>query len=329
MAKLGRAFEQVVADVVKEFDPSAEVVVGEWVKGPDGLRELDVLINGTVEGVRRRVLIECKDFNSRRRPVGIAVIDAADSKHRDLAIDLSLVCSNAGFSKEAVRKAGRVGIGLIGVLKEDDPRIRYKIFDEIYLRRVELSQKADVTIHLMSGVPMPGPVTDLMFQGAPVLGWLQHRFFLFIAHNRVVNGTHLLRFRFKQPIFLEHEDRSAFATEISITVTLTGHWVAQKVEIDATSGLYDWLRKRIRVPSSGGPVRTTYRDVKFGTGGTVIDSHPDIGSLSRLEEGELHMELLDLSGFAMPANFAQLDPFIVAEDAAPVRPNIPPEAYRS
>lgn len=60
MAKLGRAYEQVVADVAKQFDPSAEVKVGEWVKGPDGLREVDVLIAGTVDGVTRQILIECK-----------------------------------------------------------------------------------------------------------------------------------------------------------------------------------------------------------------------------------------------------------------------------
>ena len=130
MAKLGRAYEQVVADVAKQFDPSAEVKVGEWVKGPDGLREVDVLIAGTVDGVTRQILIECKDYDSHKRRIGIAVIDAADSKRRDLAADVTLICSNEGFSKDAMRKAGRVGIGLIGVMKEADPRIRYKVFDE-------------------------------------------------------------------------------------------------------------------------------------------------------------------------------------------------------
>ena len=123
--------------MAKQFDPSAEVKVGEWVKGPDGLREVDVLITGTVDGVTRQILI-----------------DAADSKRRDLAADVTLICSNAGFSKDAMRKAGRVGIGLIGVMKEPDPRIRYRVFDEkrfpVILERFSLDI---VPIFIVRGPP--------------------------------------------------------------------------------------------------------------------------------------------------------------------------------
>lgn len=123
--------------MAKQFDPSAEVKVGEWVKGPDGLREVDVLITGTVDGVTRQILI-----------------DAADSKRRDLAADVTLICSNAGFSKDAMRKAGRVGIGLIGVMREPDPRIRYKVFDEkrfpVILERFSLDI---VPIFIVRGPP--------------------------------------------------------------------------------------------------------------------------------------------------------------------------------
>lgn len=95
-----------------------------------------------------------QDYDSHKRRIGIAVIDAADSKRRDLAADVTLICSNAGFSKDAMRKAGRVGIGLIGVMKEPDPRIRYRVFDEkrfpVILERVSVDI---VPIFIVRGPP--------------------------------------------------------------------------------------------------------------------------------------------------------------------------------
>ncbi|WFP61370.1 hypothetical protein [Mesorhizobium sp. WSM4904] len=331
MTKLGRPYEQVVGDVAKQFDPAAQVTVGEWVEGPDGRREVDVLITGTVDDVPRRVLIECKDYDSRKRRIGIGIIDAADSKRRDLGIDLTLICSNAGFSTDAMRKARRVGIGLIGILKEADPRIRYKVFDEIYARRINLSMKADIDIKVVSGSVAAWAVEAITFESASVFAWLQHRVILFVTHNRVVKGTHYLRFRFRPPVLIQQGTHSAFMTEISLRFTLTGQWIAQQVEIDATSGLYDWLRKRVQLAPVPGDSRLVYKDVKFGTGGTVIDSHPDIDSLSPspVKENEVHMEIIDLGGFVVPTEYAQLDSHVVPEDADPVRPDIIPEAFRS
>jgi hypothetical protein len=134
---------------------------GEWVVGPDGRRELDVFVEGTVDGVPRRVLVECKDFNPRTTgPVGIGFVDALESKGRDLIVDVSFICSNAGFTADAVRKAKRVGIGLIGVLEEKDQRIRFQVREEIYIRRVKVEA---LTIGLVAepaanldGVPFEG-----------------------------------------------------------------------------------------------------------------------------------------------------------------------------
>ena len=142
--KLGKEFQLVVADVVREMDPNATVREGEWVVGPDGRRDLDVVVEGTVAGVVRRVQIECKDYSNEGRPIGIALIDALDSKHRDLKMDVSMMCSNGGFTDDAIRKAKRLGIGLVGVLRTKDPRIRYRVLDEIYIRRIELGQKGTI-----------------------------------------------------------------------------------------------------------------------------------------------------------------------------------------
>lgn len=107
-----------MAEVARAFDPNANVTQGQWVIGPDGRRELDVLIEGTADGRQTKGLIECKDFNpGTTGPVGIAYVDALESKRRDIGADVSLICSNAGFTVDALRKAKRVGIGLISLMK--------------------------------------------------------------------------------------------------------------------------------------------------------------------------------------------------------------------
>lgn len=82
MAKLGDAYQEAVAQVVRTLDPRARIEVGAWTEGPDGRRDLDVAVWPSAPGAPRFVLIECKDW---QRPVGIAAVDALESKRRDLA----------------------------------------------------------------------------------------------------------------------------------------------------------------------------------------------------------------------------------------------------
>lgn len=82
MGKRGDAYQNAVAQVARSLVQDADVVVGTWVLGPDGRRDLDVLVRPRQAGATPVVVIECKDWN---RPIGIALIDALESKRRDLA----------------------------------------------------------------------------------------------------------------------------------------------------------------------------------------------------------------------------------------------------
>jgi hypothetical protein len=53
-----------------------------------GERELDLIVEAIVDGAIRRVQIECRDDNPQGRPIGIGDIDALDSKHRDLKMEV-------------------------------------------------------------------------------------------------------------------------------------------------------------------------------------------------------------------------------------------------
>lgn len=75
--KPGVAFQNLVGEIAMAFSPGATVDTGQWVEGPDGLRELDVSVRGVLGARPLFVLIECKDYtySKRPKPVGIGDID--------------------------------------------------------------------------------------------------------------------------------------------------------------------------------------------------------------------------------------------------------------
>jgi hypothetical protein len=140
----GDAYQNAVASVAESIDPSADVEVGAWTNGPDGRRDLDVVIRPKPAGSAPLVVIECKDWN---RPIGIAFIDALDSKRRDIGASIAMICSNSGFTTDALRKAARVGIPALAALIEGDNRIRVVVRNQIYTPIIEFIRHATTFHH--------------------------------------------------------------------------------------------------------------------------------------------------------------------------------------
>lgn len=332
MSNIGTPFELVVSDVVKEMDPNANVRQGEWIIGPDGHRNLDVIIEGTVDGITRKIHIECKDYNPDSRPIGINFIDALESKHRDLNVDLSLLCSNAGFTTDAIRKSKRKGIGLIGVLREGDKRIRYRVMDEIYIRRIDIvPNSCDISYtpgHELYSFP-DLDMEEITFKGKPVINWLKNRVQIFLAINPVVNGTFSLNYRFKNPIKFNIRIKNIQISQIQIKFEITGSWIAQRVEIDATCGLYDWIRRTIHL--SPNPGKIAYKNVKFGEGGTPIKCPPDFKPdlLKPENKGEISTWISDIGGLDIPNKIPKLDKYVMDMDLIAYQNDLPSESYYS
>jgi len=91
MPKAGKIYEKLVNNIVSTMSPGARVQYGQWTVGPDGRRELDVEIRGIIDGEDQFVVIECKDWNVA---IDIGVVDALDSKRRDIDADYALIFSN-------------------------------------------------------------------------------------------------------------------------------------------------------------------------------------------------------------------------------------------
>lgn len=269
--KAGRAFESVVADIVREFDSTPHIVTNVIVDGPDGHREIDVLIDGSVGGISRKAFIECKDYNPKRGPLGIAVVDALESKRRDLNYDLCALCSNAGFTADAIRKAARTGIALFGALKDGDERIKYQVLDEIFVLKIDV-ETVSASVTLDPGFrPVDLDLMRLQFGGLKVQAWLvdrAHRYLMSIGENG--KGKHRLDFHFSRPVPCEYDSKLVGLRQLSVDMYVVAQWHSQIVEHTTTSGFYDWTRRKIRMTPK--PQTMSYRNVNFDGGGKPIDA---------------------------------------------------------
>lgn len=87
---------------------TADVMVPVKFEG-EGPRQVDVLVTWSVEGGTRKRAVEVKDHSAR---CDVQVIDAHDSKWRDLDVDEYGIAAVGGFTRGAQKKAARKGIVL-------------------------------------------------------------------------------------------------------------------------------------------------------------------------------------------------------------------------
>lgn len=86
------------------------------IAGPDGLRQIDVLVKHEHAGVAYTTIIECRDYAGK---LSVTHLDAFVSKLIDIKASKGILVSRKGFSKTAVQKASRLGIGLCVVDSAD------------------------------------------------------------------------------------------------------------------------------------------------------------------------------------------------------------------
>lgn len=316
-AKLGKPYEEAVGELIRLLFPHAQVAVGAWVNGPDGRRELDVDIHEMIDGRLWHGIVECKDFNPKTTgPVGIGYVDALDSKQRDLHLDFAVICSNAGFTADAVRKASRLGIGLIGASRKADSRIRFRVVEEIYVRRVRIVE------HFLQFVPAPGesPIPHLettdyesiCYQGRPVLRWLNSRLMLWLSVTPIVQGDYTDFYRLKEPVVVTWGTGAIKIQGLALRTRLVGAWFAQTVGLEADAGVYDHIRHRMRLVKGHRNLNISGFNPK---GGNWI-SHPpaDVWQPSPLIPGEVNFSVCVIENQPSRDGAALLDALVVPED---------------
>lgn len=110
-------FEKLTADIfyILRNNPNYETVEHNvTLPGKDGRRQIDVLLKGKIGPIEILTIVECKDYN---KIVNVTVIDELHSKMEDVNAHKAVLVARKGFSKQAIRKAKRVGITLCTVHK--------------------------------------------------------------------------------------------------------------------------------------------------------------------------------------------------------------------
>ncbi len=310
--KKGLPFQELVGSVAKAFDPTAEVKTEQWVVGPDGRRDMDVHVRGTLEGAPFRLLIECKDYDPKTTGrVGIQHVDALDSKRHDLDVHAAMICSNSGFTEDAVRKAKRKHIGLISILKAGDPRVKAVIEEEIFTRHVKVGT-INTTFH--GDCPTVSGMDLITFRGLPVLNWVMNRIAMIVVANPTGTANLLATHRFNAPVEFHFGEQPALIHGLDIRFPVETKWFSQTVTIDASLGMYDYIRGKVRLAPGESKYTINGVDIYDGKPLDFIPRGDELGA--GLLPGEVGINLMLVDGLQMAdaASVPALDPFIAPED---------------
>lgn len=251
LTKLGKPYEALVAAVLEAVHPGAQVIVGEWVEGPDGRRELDVLVRGKIDDREQLILVECKDWKTK---VGIEQIDAIDSKRADLSATRTMIFSNSGFSSGALRKAQRVGVICASALAAGNEVVRFVVERE-RLAKVLSVERYSLFVwgppEEVNRLPVDYRPDEVEYDGLPVVNWLCEISMSLLREH--VNSQRILhRFVFRKLEQFMVKGRPIFLWGMQLSLDCRQYWVAQAVQENVTKGFYDHLRDAVIVPNEQG-----------------------------------------------------------------------------
>jgi hypothetical protein len=306
-------YRELVATVIHSFEPKADIKVGSWIQGLDGARNIDIEVRSVVDGRPRLMVVEVLDLLGDRK-AGVEIIDALDSKRTDIEAEIALVCSNTGFDSIAIRKAKRKRIGLISVLRQGDRRVKTIIEEEIYLRKIRLGPMQINYTGEKRPPDLKVQTHDLRYQGKSVDSWLQQRAALIAISQPELRQSITLRFNLKTLTEFELKDRHVRLRSLSITFYPQTQWLAQTVQVDATTGIYDYLRGRTRL--AGGKHSYIIKGVNFDLA-TPLPTPPSLNDFGvGLFPGELDVSLTMVEGLNLPkgVEIAKLEDIVRPED---------------
>ena len=304
------AYRDLVANVIHAFEPKAYINVGPSIEGPDGARKIDV----GVRSVGERPTFTAVDIVDLPvgRKAGIEFVDAADSKRLDIKADAMLICSNTGFDAIAIRKAKRKKIVLISILHRGDKLVKAIIEEEVYLRKIWLGPK-QVTYEWDGPSPdFNFQADDLRYQKKSVVAWLEFKAMLVASQANLEQYS--LRFRFKQPTDFQARGRSVRVRSLSIAFTPKTQWLSQVVQLDAATGIYDYLRGRVQL--AGGSVSYFMNNINFDTA-TPLPFPPAINDRGiGLQPGEpdIKLAMVEDTNVTNQADIPNLDDIVNPED---------------
>lgn len=247
MPKAGNEYQELVAQVAKALDPNADIKTGQWIEGPDGDREVDVEVRGTVDGKNHFVLIECKDW---KRPVDVQAIDQLESKRHDLFADAAIIYSNSGFTKKALRKASRVGIDAASALSEGNRMVRGVLERELVAKSLSVdSWSAALKLSTEGGQLLRDgwDIKSLRYKELYVVNWLcELSSKLLCEYEGKRKIVYTVIFKMDTLFTLDHEP--ILLSGLRVYMTCSRKWLSQIVRTDVSLGSYNHTTGRLLIP---------------------------------------------------------------------------------
>jgi hypothetical protein len=321
-------YRDVVAEVIHAFEPKSYISVAGAIVGPDGARSVDISVWPITGGVAGPTVVDVID-RSDGNPVGVDAVDVADSKRRDVKANAILLCSSTGFDATALRKAKRLHIGLISVLKRGDQRVRGRIEEEIYLRHVNVSP---FTVDYEGATPADYATLranmkathDVTYRGGSVAALMQWRATQTVLLNPGVNDQPLVdRIRLIKPTTFDVRGHEVTLLSVSAHYRPKVQWLSQAVRLDAAAGIYDYVRGRVRL--AGGQNQYVIEGINFDTATPIADAPMGAVLGVGLRPGELDVNLVMFTGLdlsqSQPADFSDL---VTPEALSMKIANVPP-----
>ena len=100
-----RAYEQFVAQLFKDIDPSLEVEHDAFING----RQIDVSLRKKIAGIEILIIIQAKWY---KKAVPVGDVDQFESIVRETGAARGILVANKGFTKPAKEKAAKVKVEL-------------------------------------------------------------------------------------------------------------------------------------------------------------------------------------------------------------------------
>ena len=152
-------------------------------------------------------------------------------------------------------------IGLISVLRRGDKRVKALIEEVMYLRQVDLNP---ISISYTGDTEKP-PMGGLKYQGESVDLWLLHRAIQFAIFNPTVDQPLEDSLTLKNPTEFELGDKRVTLRSFSIKYHPHVKWLSQTVQLDATTGIYDYLNGKVVLPVGEGKNSYVVQGINFKT----------------------------------------------------------------
>ena len=147
--KAGNKYERLAALVLKALEEKDTVIHDIRLTGsdPDVRHQIDVTVEQNNRG-KRRLLIECKDFDTSGNKVGIGVVRDFRSVLEDTRADEGIILTCNGFTSQARKYAKSKGIKLciLRMFEESDMKNRIKKIVIRFVIQSTLVERANIAI---------------------------------------------------------------------------------------------------------------------------------------------------------------------------------------